>query len=149
MELDAKAGINIHNFSAVFGPVLDGQVTRLKVTLDDYFEGINSLEKTADILLGKYQGDTQLCICDQEIANKTDLSSGGNDMILTNEKQALRVEVEQFLQKNYHITPDTVSSVTNVVLKNWFEELDNGGSHLTSDLIADNIADIAKRYSVH
>lgn len=70
LELDAKAGINIHNFSAVFGPVLDGQVTRLKVTLDDYFEGINSLEKTADILLGKYQGDTQLCICDQEIANK-------------------------------------------------------------------------------
>ena len=70
-------------------------------------------------------------------------------MILTNEKQALRVEVEQFLQKNYRITPDTVSSVTNVVLKNWFEEFDNGGSHLTSDLIADNIADIAKRYSVH
>ena len=70
-------------------------------------------------------------------------------MILTNEKQALRVEVEQFLRKNYRITPDTVSSVTNVVLKNWFEELDNGGSHLASDLIADNIADIAKRYSVH
>ena len=70
-------------------------------------------------------------------------------MILTNEKQALRVEVEQFLRKNYRITPDTVSSVTNVVLKNWFVELDNGGSHLTSDLIADNIADIAKRYSVH
>ena len=37
-------------------------------------------------------------------------------MILTNEKQALRVEVEQFLQKNYHITPDTVSSVTNLSL---------------------------------
>ena len=70
-------------------------------------------------------------------------------MILTNEKQALRVEVEQFLRKNYHINPDTVSSVTNVVLKNWFEELDNRGSHLTSDLIADTIADIAKRYSVH
>ena len=68
---------------------------------------------------------------------------------MTNEKQALRVEVEQFYGKNYRITPDTVSSVTNVVLKNWFEELDNGGSHLTSDLIVDNIADIAKRYSVH
>ena len=70
LKLDAKAGINFHNFSAVFGPVLDGQVTRLKVTLDDYFKGVNSLEKTADILLGKYQGDTQLCICDQKIANK-------------------------------------------------------------------------------
>ena len=50
LKLDAKAGINFHNFSAVFGPVLDGQVTRLKVTLDDYFKGVNSLEKTADIL---------------------------------------------------------------------------------------------------
>lgn len=65
-------------------------------------------------------------------------------MILSNEKQALRAEVEQFLRNNYHISP-----VTNVVLENWFEELDNGGSHLTADLIADNIVDIAHRYSVH
>ena len=35
------------------------------------------------------------------------------------------------------------------LLENWFEELDNGGSHLTADLIADNIVDIAQRYSVH
>lgn len=70
MELDAKSGINIHHFSAVFGPVLDGQVTRLKATLDNYFQGFNTLEQTAKILLGKYQDDTQLCICDQEIANK-------------------------------------------------------------------------------
>ncbi|HEL2384461.1 TPA: hypothetical protein U0431_002085 [Streptococcus suis] len=69
-------------------------------------------------------------------------------MILAIEKQALRAEVEQFLRKNYHITPEAVSSVTKVVLKNWFEELDNGGSHLTADLIADNIADIANRYLV-
>ncbi|HEL2384460.1 TPA: DUF3990 domain-containing protein [Streptococcus suis] len=70
LELDAKSGINIHKFAAVFGPVLDGQVTRLKVTLDNYFNGEKSLEKTADILLGKYQNDTQLCICDQNTANR-------------------------------------------------------------------------------
>lgn len=62
--------MNNHKFSSVFGPVLDGQVTRLKVTLNDYFKGINSLEKTAGILLGKYQDDTQLCICDQKIADR-------------------------------------------------------------------------------
>ena len=70
-------------------------------------------------------------------------------MILSNEKQTLRAEVEQFLRNNYHIAPDTVSPVTNVVLKNWFEELDNGGPHLTADLIADNIVDIAHRYSLY
>ncbi|MBJ6745925.1 DUF3990 domain-containing protein [Streptococcus sp. 121] len=70
LELDAKTGMNNHKFSSVFGPVLDGQVTRLKVTLIDYFKGINSLEKTAGILLGKYQDDTQLCICDQKIADR-------------------------------------------------------------------------------
>lgn len=73
LELDAKSGINIHHFSAVFGPVLDGQVTRLKETLDDYFQGFNTLEQTAEILLGKYQNDTQLCICDQRIADRLTL----------------------------------------------------------------------------
>ena len=73
LELDAKSGINIHHFSAVFGPVLDGQVTRLKETLDNYFQGLNTLEQTAKILLGKYQDDTQLCICSQKIADKLTL----------------------------------------------------------------------------
>lgn len=70
-------------------------------------------------------------------------------MMLENEKQALKTEVDQFLWKNYHIIPESVSSVTDVVLHNWFEELEYEGSHLTADLIADNIADIAKRYSVY
>ena len=73
MELDAKSGINIHHFSAVLGPVLDGQVTQLKVTLDDYFQGFITLEQTAKILFGKYQDDTQLCICSQKIADKLTL----------------------------------------------------------------------------
>ena len=69
-------------------------------------------------------------------------------MILPTEKQVLRAEVEQFLRERYRIVPETVSSVTDVVLKNWFEELEKGGSHLTVDLIADSIADLAARYSV-
>lgn len=70
-------------------------------------------------------------------------------MMLENEKQALKTEVDQFLWKNYHIIPESVSSVTDVVLHNWFEELEHEGSHLTADVIADNIADIAKRYSIY
>ena len=70
-------------------------------------------------------------------------------MIFEIDKQALRAEVENFLRENYQINPETVASVTNVVLKNWFEELENDGSHLTADLIADNIVDIANRYSVY
>lgn len=70
VELNVKSGKNIHDFSAVFGPVLDGNVTCLETTLDGYFNGVNTLEETVDILLGKYQDDTQLCICDQVIADK-------------------------------------------------------------------------------
>ncbi|MBF0699278.1 hypothetical protein [Streptococcus danieliae] len=70
-------------------------------------------------------------------------------MILVTEKEVLKSEVERFLWENYQITPEAVSSVTNVVLKNWFEELDNEGSHLTADLIADTIVDIANRCSLY
>lgn len=73
LELNVKSENNIHDFSAVFGPVLDGKVTYLRTTLDGYFEGVNTLEETVDILLGKYQDDTQLCICDQVIADKLKL----------------------------------------------------------------------------
>lgn len=69
-------------------------------------------------------------------------------MILKLQKQELKTQVEQFLTDNYRINPKSLSSVTDVVLANWFEELDNGGSHLTVDLIADNIVDIAKRYAI-
>lgn len=69
-------------------------------------------------------------------------------MILKLQKQELKTQVEQFLTDNYRINPKSLSSVTDVVLANWFKELDNGGSHLTVDLIADNIVDIAKRYAI-
>ena len=67
-------------------------------------------------------------------------------MLSPKEKQALRNTVEQFLLTNYSITPETVTSVTNVVLKNWFDDLENGSSHLTAEDIAANIADISHRY---
>ena len=35
---------------------------------------------------------------------------------------------------------------TNVVLKNWFEDLEKVYSHLTAEDIADRIADIYHRY---
>ena len=44
------------------------------------------------------------------------------------------------------ITPDAVTLVTNVVLKNWFDNLENGYSHLTAEDIAANIADISHKY---
>lgn len=67
-------------------------------------------------------------------------------MLSPKEKQALRNTVEQFLLINYSITPETVTSFTNVVLKNWFDDLENGSSHLTVEDIAANIADISHRY---
>lgn len=63
------------------------------------------------------------------------------------EKQNLTTEVEQLLKNDYHIAPEDVSPVTEIVLKNWFDDLDTEGSHLTTDLIVKNIADIANRYS--
>ena len=67
-------------------------------------------------------------------------------MLSPKEKQALRNTVEQFLLINYSITPETVTSVSNVVLKNWFEDLENEVSHLTAADIASNIEDISHRY---
>ncbi|MBF0699279.1 DUF3990 domain-containing protein [Streptococcus danieliae] len=70
LKLNVKRGTNIHTFLAVFGPVLDGQITLSQEVLEDYFEEVISLKDVVDILLGKYQDDTQLCICDQGIADR-------------------------------------------------------------------------------
>ena len=67
-------------------------------------------------------------------------------MLSPTEKQALRNTVEQFLLTDYQITPDVVTPITDVVLKNWFEDLEKGYSHLTAEDIADRIADIYHRY---
>lgn len=69
MKLKARSRRNIHGFPVVFGPVLDGQVIHLEATLNDFFIGNRSLEETAAILLGRYLDDTQLCVCDQKIAD--------------------------------------------------------------------------------
>ena len=67
-------------------------------------------------------------------------------MLSPTEKQALRNTVEQFLLTVHQITPDVVTPITDVVLKNWFEDLEKGYSHLTAEDIADRIADIHHRY---
>ena len=53
-------------------------------------------------------------------------------MLSPTEKQALRNTVEQFLLTVHQITPDVVTPITDVVLKNWFEDLEKGYSHLTA-----------------
>ena len=67
-------------------------------------------------------------------------------MISRDERIALRHQVEDVLKKDYSLNPTAISSVTNVVLESWFKDLDGDGSHLSVDLVAGNIADLAQQY---
>lgn len=67
--------------------------------------------------------------------------------LTTIEKKRLTKEVESYLEKKYQLQPKNVQTVLDVVLTNWFEELETDGSHFSSDLIADNIAEISSTYS--
>ncbi|MTB64703.1 hypothetical protein GGG87_06820 [Streptococcus sp. zg-86] len=67
-------------------------------------------------------------------------------MLTVTERVRLREDVEQYIERNHHVEPATVEVVSDVVLNNWFAELDAGGSHLTADLIAADIVDIANKY---
>lgn len=67
-------------------------------------------------------------------------------MLTKEEKLQLTEEVEHSLLSIYKVNPDDVKKVSDVVLGNWFVELETEGSHLSADLIAANITDIAKRY---
>lgn len=67
--LDITQKRNNHDFSMVFGPVIDGQIIRLKQTIEAFRSKKITLAETSKCLLGQYKDDTQLCICSQELAN--------------------------------------------------------------------------------
>lgn len=67
-------------------------------------------------------------------------------MVSDSEKQALRDDVEMFLQTKYNIEPQSVIHITNPILDIWFDELSTDYSYFTADNIADIIVDIYTQY---
>ena len=67
-------------------------------------------------------------------------------MVSDSEKQALRDDVEMFLQTKYNIEPQRVIHITNPILDIWFDELSTECSYFTADNIADIIVDIYTQY---
>lgn len=65
-----RCGKEKHNYSLIFGPVLDGQLSRLDQIMEDFEHGKSDLATISQKLLGKFKDDDQLCICNQEIADK-------------------------------------------------------------------------------
>lgn len=70
-------------------------------------------------------------------------------MLISKEKREfLSNEVKGIIKDNYNIEPNSieVSQVFEVVFEEWLNDLENGGSHLSSSLVADDIVDIYERY---
>lgn len=63
----SKQGVNIHDYKAVFGGVIDGDITNLNKHIRDYKKGKIDDEILTKLLLGEYYEDNQLCICKQEL----------------------------------------------------------------------------------
>lgn len=68
-------------------------------------------------------------------------------MITNNDKIKLKIEINDLLinRFNLDINNGYVNSVSNVIINNWFNDLDNENSHLSLDMIAENIYLIIKR----
>ena len=75
---------------------------------------------------------------------KSKQSSSLNELLSIKSNEALKKEVENYLETDFHLQLDDIRYFSEPIIEEWLEELDHGGSHLSSFLLASEIADLAR-----
>ena len=78
--------------------------------------------------------------------NSANTSSSLSELLQTNTKSndTLKKEVENYLETDFQLQLDHIRYFSDPIINEWLEELEKEGSHLSSFLLASEIADLAR-----